>query len=35
MLNEQEHVICDKAVMVGPEGWIVNNDGVPNVVQEE
>ena len=28
----QEH--SGKAVMVGPEGWIVNNDGVTIVVQE-
>ena len=32
--NEQLQEHSGKAIMVGPEGWVVNNDGVTVVVQE-
>ena len=32
--NEQLQEHSGKAVMVGPDGWVVNNEGVTSVVQE-
>ena len=32
--NEQLQEHSGKAIMVGPEGWVVNNNGITIVVQE-
>ena len=32
--NEQLQECSGKAIMVGPEGWVISNDGVTIVVQE-